>query len=213
MQAIGVFGGSFDPVHNGHLRMALELAETLGFDQMHLLPAYRSPLKDTAQASGDQRLQMVELAVDNCAALAVDAREILSGQATFTYDTLAQWRAEVGPDASLCWVMGTDSLLNFDRWHRWQDFLALANIIVVARPGFSLPEGGVLADWLIQNQVSAEQVVEQAQGGVALLQQRLLPISATDIRAAIAAGHSAQFLLPESVWNYICEYRLYQSQG
>ncbi len=211
MRSVAVFGGSFDPVHNGHLRMALELQQALNFQQMRLLPAYCSPLKSGVHAFSEQRLHMLERAIKNCPALMLDTRELDRGQVTYTYDSLCQMREELGQDVSLTWVMGTDSLLNFDRWHHWQDFLSVANVAVVARPGFTLPNQGDVASWLAANQLPAEQLVERSCGGIGLIQQRLLPISATEIRDVIASGQSAQFLLPDAVWDYICEYRLYQT--
>ncbi len=213
MRSVAVFGGSFDPVHNGHLRMALELQQMLAFEQMRLLPAYCSPLKSGVHATAQQRLQMLERAIEHCPALMLDAREVHSGKAIYTYDSLCQLRSELGGEVSLTWVMGTDSLLNFERWYRWRDFLSVANIAVVARPGFTLPQTGDVASWLVEYQTPAEQLVVQTRGGVAVIQQRLLPISATEIRAAIASDQSAQFLLPDAVWDYICEYRLYQPNG
>lgn len=212
MASIAIFGGSFDPIHHGHLRMALELGEALQLDEVRLLPAYRSPLKRSALASSEQRLSMVRMAVADCEGIQVDDREIKAGQSIYSFDSLAAIRNESGEQVSLIWVMGTDSLLNFDRWHRWREFLSVANVLVVARPGFHLPSGGPVADWLVANQVSADELTQQPCGGIALVQQRLLPISATEIRKAVAAGQSAQFLLPDSVWDYIKRNGLYCSE-
>ncbi len=212
MASVAIFGGSFDPIHHGHLRMALELGESLQLDEVHLLPAYRSPLKSGALATSEQRLTMARMAVADCSGVRVDDREVNAGQSVYSFDSLAAIRKERGEQTSLIWVMGTDALLDFDRWHRWREFLSVVNVLIVARPGFHLPSGGPVADWLVEYQVSADELTQQSRGGVALVQQRLLPISATEIREVVAAGRSAQFLLPDSVWDYIKRNGLYGSE-
>ena len=207
---IGIFGGTFDPIHIGHLRMALEIKQQLQLDEMRLLPCYLPPHRPTPGASASQRVEMLEIALQGCTELRVDQRELQRDKPSYTYDTLCDLRAELGEQASICLCMGMDSFATIDSWHNWQQLLPLAHIVVVARPGWFLPESGAVADLLNLHRQDIDAVAQQAAGAVVLLEQRLLPISATDIRAQIHAGNSPQFLVPDAVWNYIRSNTLYQ---
>ncbi len=207
---IGLFGGTFDPVHNGHLRMALELYQRLQMDEMRLLPAHRPPHRDTPRCSSADRAAMVKLALADCPVLTVDERELLADRPSWTVDTLAQLRQELGNEVSLCWCVGMDSLVNLHTWSRWQQLLDYAHLVVAARPGWALPADGEVAQWLQQHQGDETDLRQLPAGRVVLVQQTLLEISATDIRAQVAAGLSPQFLLPEAVWRYINDKGLYR---
>ena len=207
---IGIFGGTFDPIHIGHLRMALELKQQLQLDEMRLLPCYLPPHRPMPGASANQRVDMLEIALQGCSELQIDQRELQRDNPSYTYDTLCELRAEVGTQTSLCLCMGMDSFTTLDSWHNWDQLLQLAHIVVVARPGWFLPESGAVADLLQAQRSEIEVIAQQAAGAIVLLEQRRLPISATDIRAQIHAGSSPQFLVPDGVWNYIRSNALYQ---
>ena len=207
---IGIFGGTFDPIHIGHLRIALEIKQQLQLDEMHLLPCYLPPHRPTPGASAIQRVDMLEIALQGCTELRIDKRELQRDKPSYTYDTLHELRAEVGEQTSLCLCMGMDSFATLDTWHNWDQLLQLAHIVVVARPGWFLPESGAVADLLQSYRADSSVISQQAAGAIVLLEQRLLPISATDIRAQICAGHSPQFLVPDEVWNYIRSNGLYR---
>jgi nicotinate-nucleotide adenylyltransferase len=207
---IGIFGGTFDPIHIGHLRIALELKQQLQLDEMRLLPCYLPPHRPTPGASANQRVDMLEIALQDCAELQIDKRELQRDKPSYTYDTLHDLRAEVGEQTSLCLCMGMDSFATLDTWHNWDQLLQLAHILVVARPGWLLPESGAVADLLQSCRGDSTAIAQQAAGAIVVLEQRLLPISATDIRAQIRSGHSPQFLVPDGVWNYIRRNGLYQ---
>ncbi|WP_062061306.1 nicotinate-nucleotide adenylyltransferase [Cellvibrio sp. OA-2007] len=207
---IGIFGGTFDPIHIGHLRMALELKQQLQLDEMRLLPCYLPPHRPTPGATANERVAMLKLALQDCAELVIDERELQRDKPSYTYDTLRELRAEVGAEVSLCLCMGMDSFATLDTWHNWGQLLQLAHIVVVARPGWFLPESGAVAELLNVHRRPIDAIAQQAAGAIVLLEQRLLPISATDIRAQIHAGSSPQFLLPDGVWNYISAHKLYQ---
>lgn len=209
-KTLGIFGGTFDPIHIGHLRMALEIKQQLKLDEMRLLPCYLPPHRATPGATADQRVAMLELALQSCAELVVDTREIMRAKPSYTYDTLCELRAELGEQTSLCLCMGMDSFLSLDQWHEWKQFIRLAHIVVVERPGYDLPELGAVAELLRRHRADTEVISAAPAGAVVIVAPGLLPISATAIRTQINAGESPQFLLPDMVWNYIRMHGLYR---
>lgn len=208
---LGFFGGTFDPIHFGHLRLALELKQQLALDEMRLLPCYMPPHRASPSVSAQQRLEMLQLALADCAGLRWDARELQREKASYTYDSLCELRAEFGADASLSWCMGMDSFATLDSWYRWQDLIDLAHLVVVARPGWDIPAAGPVAELIERRRADVNDIREQPAGKLVILEPRLLAISATEIRAQIRAGESAQFLMPDAVWKYICAQGLYRS--
>ncbi len=207
---IGLFGGTFDPVHNGHLRMALELQQRLQLDEMRLLPCHQPPHRDAPGRSSSQRLAMVEAALESCPQLSVDGRELRRRSPSYSVDTLAELRCELGPEVSLCWCVGMDSLATFHLWHRWRDLLDYAHLVVVGRPGWQPPAEEPLASWMRARLAAPTQLRQAPAGALVLADATMLDISATSIRAAIAAGYSAQFLVPDSVWSFIKNNQLYR---
>jgi nicotinate-nucleotide adenylyltransferase len=207
----GFFGGTFDPIHHGHLRLALELKQQLALDEMYLVPCYIPPHRTSPSVDAQQRLTMLQLALADCPELRWDARELQRESPSYTYDTLRELRGEFGEEASLSWCMGMDSFVTLDTWHRWQELLDLAHLVVVARPGWELPRQGPIAEMIAQHRADLSEIRSAAAGKLVILEQRLLPISATEIRAQIKAGASPQFLLPDAVWNYIREQGFYRS--
>jgi len=207
-QRIGLFGGTFDPVHFGHLRPALELAENYALNHLHLLPNHRPVHRGKPTANTKQRIAMLELATEHLPQLIVDSREANRDKASYTYDTLSEFRAEY-PQASLIFFMGLDAYSEFDTWHRWEDILGLANLVVVERPDAKL------SDWsakLMQNQQDkfGAQVAKAHHGAIERCNVTQLAISATDIRQRIGAGKSIDFLVPEVIKQYIVTHKLYQ---
>lgn len=205
---IGLFGGTFDPVHFGHLRPALELAEHFSLDTLYLLPNHRPQHRDQPQASTAERIAMLEISVKEVPRLEVDVREAMRDEATYTFDTLTELR-EDQPAATLIFFMGVDAFAKFDQWHRWQDILELANIVVIDRPDSTLSE---FANGLISRQ--AEQAGRSIQPGSVGVIERCkvtqLSISATDIRRRVNEGYNIRFLLPDPVREYIYDHKLYQ---
>jgi nicotinate-nucleotide adenylyltransferase len=202
-KCIGIFGGTFDPIHLGHLRLALELKQQLNLDEMRLMPCYIPPHRASPDVDAQARLKMVQLALADCADLRWDARELTREKPSYTYDTLCELRAEFGVDTSLSWCMGMDSFVGLDSWHRWRELIDLAHLVVVARPGWELPASGPVAGLIAQYRSNTAAICNSAAGSLVILEQRLLPISATEIRGQIRVGESPQFLLPDAVWNYI----------
>lgn len=209
LTAIGLLGGTFDPIHIGHLRVAIECRERLGLDEVKLLPAATPPLKRSPTLGPEQRAAMVELAIADVPGLTLDTREFGRRGRSYTVDTLVSIRAELGPVIPLVWIMGVDSLEQLDRWHRWRSLLDLVNIAVLQRPGWLRESHGPVAEWLQKHQCHETQLSQQPAGGIALLQQPPLAVSSTAVRAALRERKSLQFLLPTSVIEYITNNDLY----
>ncbi|MDQ2076284.1 nicotinate-nucleotide adenylyltransferase [Marinimicrobium sp. ABcell2] len=206
---LGFFGGTFNPVHFGHLRLALEVKQALELDEVRLVPCHRPAHRGEPEVSDAQRAAMLRLALSDCADLQLDTRELERSGPSYSVDTLQGLREELGPETSLSWIMGSDAFAGLDTWHRWRELLDWGHIVVVARPGWKLPETGPVADCLTRHQGPAEVLSEKPAGHIVVQSLRLLPISATDIRTQIAAGESPQFLLPDSVWQFIQQHGLY----
>lgn len=206
---IGLFGGTFNPVHFGHLRLALEVRQTLALDQVRLLPCHKPAHRGAPEVSSRARVEMLRLALQSCPELSLDERELNRDGPSYSLETLQSLRAELGPEVSLIWIMGSDSFAGLDSWHGWHELLDWGHILVVARPGYELPRQGPVAELLDQRRAEADVLGEQPSGAIVVQKLRLLPISATEIRTQIGQHQSPQFLLPESVWQFIQQQGLY----
>ena len=211
LSPVGVLGGTFNPVHYGHLRSALELVQSLGLEQLRLMPCAVPPHREAPTCSATHRAAMVELAVAGEPHLACDSRELQRSGKSYTIDSLMDIRRELDADQSLCLVMGCDAVLSIDTWHHWQELLDWAHIVVIARPGWHLPQAGVVAEWLESYRLASVDALRQkAAGGIIIEELRPLAISSTEIRDLLAAGQSARYLLPEAVLDYIKTHNLYR---
>lgn len=210
LSPVGVLGGTFNPVHYGHLRSALELVQSLGLEQLRLMPSAVPPHREAPTCSATHRAAMVELAVAGEPHLACDSRELQRSGKSYTIDSLMDIRRELDADQSLCLVMGCDAVLSIDTWHHWQELLDWAHIVVIARPGWHLPQAGVVAEWLASHRLGFEALRQRAAGGIIIEELRPLAISSTEIRDLLAAGQSARYLLPEAVLDYIKTHNLYR---
>lgn len=208
---LGVFGGTYNPIHFGHLRSAVELVEKLELQQLRLMPCAVPPLREAPGCSAEHRAAMVELAVAPESELACDKRELHRTGKSYTIDSLIELRAEHGEQQSLCMVVGCDAILDVARWHRWRELLDWAHIVVIARPGWSLPEHGEVADWLLKHRAPGPAALRQAPAGTILVEElRPLSISSTEIRQLLASGKSARYLIPQAVLDYIDAHSLYR---
>ena len=208
-QSIGILGGTFSPIHIGHLRGAIDSRELLHLDEVMLVPAGLQPLKGAPVVSAPHRARMVELAVENVPGLRADLRELTREGQSYTIDTLSELRQELGLGVSLTFIMGTDSLLTLPYWHRWQELLEFANIAIMERPGVELPTEGSLADWLARYRVDHTELAYRPAGAVALLAQPAIAVSSTELRNMIAAGKNARYFLPDAVMEYISAHDLF----
>ncbi len=205
---IGLFGGTFDPVHTGHLRSAVELTEQFALERLHLLPNHRPVHRGTPQATTDQRINMLTLATEHLPQLVVDDREARRDKPSYTVDTLTAFREEF-PDATLVFFMGVDAFSAFDSWHRWQHILSLAHLVIIDRPGFELNPWAL--DLIATQQEKCGGSFDVPAGVIQRCSVTQLAISATDIRRRAASGLSIDYLVPVSVKRYIVSERLYQS--
>jgi len=206
---VGVFGGTFDPVHYGHLRAAHEVREILGLTDFRLVPAGQPPHREAPQASASQRLEMLRRAIGPVSGFHVDDREIRRSGDSYMVDTLGELRAECGA-APIVLLVGQDAANQLDGWHRWQSLFELAHLAVMRRPGTAPGWRGELKRFMEQRLVLSPQSLRSRPAGrVLLLDVTQLAISSTDIRQQLRSGRSPRFLLPDSVLDYIREQRLY----
>ena len=208
---IGVFGGTFDPVHNGHLRTALEVAELLALDELRLVPSNMPPHREAPVATGAERLRMLQLAADANPGFLVDDLELVRGGASYTIETLRAVRAEAGPQARLCLLIGLDAFVRIDTWKEWRQLLDHAHIVVMQRPGAALGLTGEMAQWAQAHLAADPQdaLGGAAHGSILRLGLTQLAVSATQIRELFATGRSPRYLLPDAVLDYARENRIY----
>jgi len=215
---VALLGGSYDPVHHGHVALGAHFAQLLQVDQLRVIPAGLPWQKSTLKATPKQRAEMVALAFAGAPyGVAVDMQEIERGEqglATYTIDTLRQVRAELGASASISFLMGADQLQRLDTWHEWQALFDYAHICVAARPGFNLATAGLppaVAEAITRRLGTPEQIRNTPHGLTYLAQDFAVDISATEIRAALQRGESANSLIPPLVLDYIEQHNLYKS--
>lgn len=208
---VGFFGGTFDPFHNAHLRMARAFRDEIGLSRLLLVPA-GDPYHRTQDglSAARHRLAMTRLGVAGEALIDVDDREIRRTEPSFTVETLTELRSELGPDAELWFLIGGDSLANLSRWKDWQTLFTLANLAVALRPGFetsTLPDE-VRTEWHTR-QVS-DFSNRTASGTIRPLILPPVDLSATRIRDTLSRGGDVSHLVPASILRYIGEHGLYR---
>ncbi len=208
---IGVFGGTFDPIHYGHLRLAEELYQTLGLSEVRIIPAGQPPHRGVPRTPAAHRLEMARLAIAGNPHFKLDDREVRQARASYTVDTLTDLRAELGAKQPIWLLMGGDAFLGLTTWKEWRNLFELANIAVAHRPGYQLEQDDALNDELrleFQNRQTS-QISTTAAGSILLSPMTPLDISATAIRSALQSRHSARYLLPDPVLDYIQKNSLY----
>ncbi|ELX10593.1 nicotinate-nucleotide adenylyltransferase NadD [Janthinobacterium sp. HH01] len=215
---VALLGGSYDPVHHGHVALGAHFAHLLQVDQLRVIPAGLPWQKSKLKATPRQRAEMAALAFAGADYdVVVDPQEIEraeQGLATYTIDTLRQVRAELGPSASIAFLMGADQLQRLDTWHEWRALFDYAHICVAARPGFNLAAAGLppaVAEAFSRRLGTPEQIRNTPHGLTYLAQDFAVDISATEIRAALQRGDSANSLIPPLVLDYIEQHNLYKS--
>ena len=199
MRKIGIFGGSFDPVHFGHLRPALEILEALSLDHMRFMPSGRPPHRDAPVADAAQRLAMLRAAIKDEPRFQVDERELKRAAPSYTYDSLAELKAEQ-PQDRLVLVLGLDAFLGFSGWHRWQEILGLAHLVIAHRPGSSLQTHGETTMLVQEREVDdAEALFAEITGRLMFQPVTQLEISSSQVRETVVRGGDIRFLVPEPV--------------
>lgn len=209
-RAIGILGGTFDPIHYGHLKPAQEAMLALGLQQIRLMPNHIPPHRPQPVASSQQRLAMVHLAAGALSGFAVDDRELRRQSPSFTFDTLRQLRAEL-PDTPLCFLMGMDSLISLPTWHRWRELTDYAHLVVSVRPGWDPCFTDELQAFILAHQLADHRHIhQQLAGGLVMLENVPFAISASELRRQLAEGTLSRHWLPEPVAEYIEQEQIYR---
>jgi len=212
---IGILGGTFDPIHYGHLRLGEELGEALRLDEVRLLPSGTPPHRSAPAASSEHRLAMTRLAAQGNPRFRVDERESHRSGPGYMLDTLTSLRAEVGPTQALVLLLGADAFLELATWHRWHELFGLAHIAVAHRPGFPVERWDEQMPHPLAREYSARLMQQplavhlSPAGGIVVAPFTALDISATALREMLRAGKSLRYLLPAAVLDYIRSNGLY----
>lgn len=215
MSPIGILGGTFDPIHFGHLRLAQEVAEQLRLAEVRFIPGGTPPHRAAPVAGAEHRLAMVRLAVTGNALFTVDAREAVGTTPAYTVDTLTALRSEAGAAQSLVLLLGADAFLDLATWSRWHQLFDLAHIAVAYRPGFPvdtwqsrMPQP-LAAEYNARLMHQPFSVHVAPAGGIVVVPIAALDISATMIREATRRGRNSRYLLPDSIYQYMLEHEIY----
>jgi nicotinate-nucleotide adenylyltransferase len=196
---MGIFGGTFDPIHYGHLRTAFELQQALKLPEMRFMPAGNPPHREHTVASNALRLEMVRVATMGQPGFTVDDREMHKAGPSYSVETLAELRGEY-PSRPLCLVVGMDAFLGLPRWHQWRELLSLAHLVVAHRPGWRAPTMGPLGEMLVDRGTgSVPDLHDAVAGRIYIHAVTQLEISATGLRSLIATGRDPRYLMPDGV--------------
>jgi len=209
--SVAIFGGTFNPVHNGHLRIAIELAELLEVDSLRMIPCALPAHREAPSASPEQRLEMLKLGIGEQSQLLADDLELCRDGPSYTIDTLRAIRAQVGDSTVIYLCIGMDVLASLDSWHDWQQLTDYCHIVVSSRPGYEVPQSGLLAEWISPRLCEDLQALKQSSAGkLHLCNLTMLAISSTVIRNKISAGEKVDYLTPAAVVNCIQQQHLYE---
>ena len=207
---IGFFGGTFDPIHNGHLHAARTAVSVLGLECVNLVLAARPAHRAPPSATIDQRWAMLELALAGDDVLRPDDREIHRGTVSYTIETLEEVRAECGMTASIVWLLGWDAYRHLATWRRWRELLSLSHLAVMRRPGSDIVLDATMNAYTLRHRVDEPADMRRSPAGsIFFFTAQMLPISATDIRARVTRSADVSGLLPSGVWTYITRHHLY----
>lgn len=202
---MGIFGGTFDPIHYGHLRTAFELVQLLGLPEIRFMPAGNPPHRERTIASNELRLAMVVEAVRGQPGFTVDDREMRKTGPSYSVETLADLRGEF-PERPLCLIVGMDAFLGLPNWYQWRELLNLAHLVVAHRPGWKAPTMGPLGELLVDRGTGrAKDLHEQKAGHIYIHAVTQLEISSTEVRGLIAAGRDPRYLMPDGVRRIILD--------
>ncbi|WP_158380863.1 nicotinate-nucleotide adenylyltransferase [Chitinilyticum litopenaei] len=195
MQTLGIFGGSFDPIHYGHLTLARIFRDTFALNEVKLIPTGLPPHRPALPVSPQQRADWVRAAIAGQAGLTLDEREVRREGYCYTIDTLAELQRE-HPDTLLVWLIGADSLANLPGWRRWQDLLDAGHLVVAARPGVDLEHVAPPIAAELQKRLAIASPEALSHGKISVLPAPLLPVSSTELRARLARGQDIGSLTP-----------------
>ncbi|MFM9834825.1 MAG: nicotinate-nucleotide adenylyltransferase [Methylophilaceae bacterium] len=215
MRVTGLLGGTFNPIHFGHLRMAQELANSLQLDEVRFIPSANPPHKSTPEVSAKHRAEMVKVAIADNPLFKLDEREMQREGASYTIDTLISLREELGSKTAICLFMGSDAFIHLNTWHRWQELLDYCHIVLVQRPNLSaehpkLPEAleTLLHEHYTENTID---LATKSAGLVHMQKITALDISSTKIRTMLQNRESPRYLMPENILTFIQQHQLYST--
>lgn len=210
MSPIGVFGGTFDPIHFGHLRTAFEMLQALRFGEVRFMPCGTPPHRGEPHADAELRLAMVRAATEGQPGFVVDDRELHREGPSYSVDTLTALRAEF-PLQPLALIIGMDAFLSLTKWYQWRDILQLAHIVVAHRPGWRAPDIGPLGELLADRGTHRIGDLHDAKSGhIYIHDVTQLEISSTEIRELVAVDRDPRFLMPDPVRKVIYDSRCYR---
>ena len=209
---IGILGGTFNPIHNGHLRLAERLEQTLAFETVRFMPAAIPALKDMPNVSAEQRADKVKLAIFDHSTFQIDTRELERSGPSYSIDSLVSLRKELGDKVSISWLIGSDAFAKLNTWHRWNELLDHCHFVVVKRPhSEDLTWNAEIHSLVELHQTNDVNVLKNSASGKILIQKiATLDISSTQIREQIASKTNVSDVMPKSVINYIQQHQLYQ---
>ena len=212
MSPIGIFGGTFDPIHYGHLRTAFEMLQALRFGELRFVPSGDPPHRGETYAPASLRLEMVRAATANEPSFVVDDCEVRRQGPSYTVDTLAAMRQEQ-PDAPMGLILGMDAFLGLTNWHRWNEILDYAHIVVAHRPGWRAPDIGPLGELISGHGTHRIDDLHQQRDNLIYIHAvTQLEISSTEIRDLVGAGRDPRFLMPDVVRDIIVESNCYEEK-
>jgi len=208
---LGVLGGTFDPIHNGHLRLAIEFYERLDLTELRLIPLHAPPHRDPPLADPEQRLAMLQMAIENITGLIVDDCELQRESTSYTIETVSLVKEKIG-DTPLCLLLGNDAFAKINTWHRWEELLDNVHIAIADRPGNHTKEYDQELAELIKTHLTGDisELQQSSAGKIYRITMPMLDISATQIRSLISNNQDAHGLLPEKVLDFIHSNKLYK---
>ena len=209
---IGILGGTFNPIHNGHLHLAERLQQALGFEAIRFMPAAIPALKDMPNVSAEQRADMVKLAIVDHPTFEIDTHELERAGPSYTIDSLVSLRKELGDKVSICWLIGSDAFARLNTWHRWNELLDYCHFVVVKRPhSEDLTWNDEIESLVERHQTNDVNTLKNSASGKVLIKEiEALDISSTQIREHIASKTNVSDLIPSSVIHYIQQHQLYR---